>query len=199
MTFDCCQTEKPAGYDEAIVHLLVARQVPATFFLGGRWMEAHPAATQYLASVPFFELGNHSYLHPHMTKLTAAQMADELARPQEIMQGLCGRKARFFRPPFGEWNSTLVEEADKAGMRTVTWDISTGDPDRHATVGDLMGEFRKVRPGSVVLMHANGRGWKTAEALPQMLAYLEKRGLRPATLGELLESGDPVVIHPDSG
>jgi peptidoglycan/xylan/chitin deacetylase (PgdA/CDA1 family) len=193
LTFDCCQTAKPAGFDRAIVDILRAHQVPATFMLGGRWMETHPEATRLLADTPYFELGNHSYLHPHMAQLTAEQQRTELARTQKIMHQQVARYALFFRPPYGEWNQSLVEQSAAAGMYTVLWTISTGDPDRHATVADLLGEFHKVKPGAIVLMHANGRGWKTAEALPQMLKYLRVKHLRPVTLHDLWQAGTPVV------
>jgi peptidoglycan/xylan/chitin deacetylase (PgdA/CDA1 family) len=57
LTFDAC----PAiGYDAAIVHILTETQTPATFFLSGRWMQTHVSATQALAAIQFFELGEHS-------------------------------------------------------------------------------------------------------------------------------------------
>ncbi|HEY3396628.1 MAG TPA: polysaccharide deacetylase family protein [Armatimonadota bacterium] len=196
LTFDCCQTAKPAGFDRAIVDLLRARGVPATFFLGGRWMEAHPEAVRLLAATPEFELANHSYLHPHMTKLTAAQCREELERPQTILSEMTGRRARFFRPPYGEWNPTVAATAAGAGMSTVTWDISTGDPDPHATVADLLGEVHQAKPGSVIIMHANGRGWKTAQALPRILDWLKSQGLRPVTLTDLVAAGEPVAAAP---
>jgi peptidoglycan/xylan/chitin deacetylase (PgdA/CDA1 family) len=193
LTFDCCQTAKPAGFDRAIVDVLRAHHTPATFMLCGRWMETHPEATQLLADTPYFELGNHSYIHPHMQKLTPAQQAPELTKTQEIMHQQVARYALFFRPPYGDWNQSLVEQSAAAGMYTVMWTISTGDPDPKATVADLMGEFHKVKPGAIVLMHANGRGWKTAKALPQMLEYLQAKHLRPVTLHDLWQAGTPVA------
>ena len=193
LTFDCCQTAKPAGYDAKIVAFLVAHHVPATFTLGGRWMEAHPEPTRYLASIPYFELGDHSYLHPHMRRLTPAQQDRELSATQQICHRLTGRWAEAFRPPYGEWDPGLAAAAGRAGMYTVLWTISTGDPDKHATVKDLQDEARKAKPGAIVLMHANGRGWKTAEALPGILAIMQKKGLRPVTLHELLAAGKGVA------
>ena len=195
LTFDCCQTAKPAGYDRAIVDFLAKHRTPATFFLGGRWIEAHQKETRYLASVSFFELDNHSYIHPHMTKVSVARMGQELTKTQSLLRKYAGLPAGFFRPPYGEWNYQVEQEAAKAGMSLVTWSVATGDPDRHATVADLLGEFRKVKPGSVVIMHANGGGWKTAQALPAMLTILQKRGLRPVTLNTLVASGKPVVMR----
>ena len=48
------------------------------------------------------------------------------------------------------------------------YDLASGDPDSQAT-SDRLIEYvvRKARNGSIVVMHANGRGWHTAEALPR--------------------------------
>jgi peptidoglycan/xylan/chitin deacetylase (PgdA/CDA1 family) len=35
-------------------------------------------------------------------------------------------------------------------------------------------------------MHANGRGWHTAEALPQMIEYLQGQGYILVTVSQLL-------------
>ena len=42
-------------------------------------------------------------------------------------------------------------------------------------------------------MHANGRGWHTAEALPLLIEDLRKRGFQFSTVGELLARGQPVI------
>jgi hypothetical protein len=53
--------------------------------------------------------------------------------------------------------------------------------------------LRSVRPGSIVLAHANGRGFHTGAALPRILDELSKRGYRFVTVGELLAAGKPVI------
>src|SRR5262245_2396369 len=50
-----------------------------------------------------------------------------------------------------------------------------------------------VQPGSIVLFHANGRGWHTEGALPGIIATLKARGYEFATVSELLAAGEPVV------
>src|SRR5262249_9174419 len=50
-----------------------------------------------------------------------------------------------------------------------------------------------VQPGSIVLFHANGRGWHTDGALPGIIATLKARGYEFATVSELLAAGEPVV------
>jgi peptidoglycan-N-acetylglucosamine deacetylase len=196
LTFDCCQTRKVTGFDAALVRWLMDHKVPATFFLGGRWIESHPEAVKTLAGTTFFELGNHSYLHPHFPQLTAAQMREELTRTQALLQKASGKQARFFRPPYGEWNALTLREATTVGLALVTWTVATGDPDPKASVHDLVAAADHAQRGAIIIMHANGRGWKTAQALPTIVQHLRRRGLEPVTLGKLLASGQPGLIAP---
>ena len=196
LTFDCCQNQKPAGFDSRLVQILIQHRTPATFFLGGAWVEAHPQAAQKLAAAPYFELDNHSYLHPHMTKASATRVRDELARTQRLVTRYAKKTPRFFRPPYGEWNALVRSEAARQGLAVVTWSLATGDPDKHVSAADIVAAVHQAQPGSIIIMHANGRGWHTAEALPQVLSYLAQHHLRPVTLRELVAAGKPHSLAP---
>lgn len=186
LTFDACQTRKPSGYDAKIIGILRAMHTPATLVLGGRWMETHPDATRSLAADPLFELGNHSYLHPHMTQITPAQMREELQATQDVQYRLTGRQGVLFRPPYGELNPVLVREAARLGLKTLTWEVVTGDPDKNIKAPDIVRTvLTRARPGSVIIMHMNGRGWHTAEALPAVIKGLRRRGYRLVTVSQL--------------
>ena len=140
-------------------------------------MEAHPDITRELAKEPLFELGNHSYLHPHMTKISAVQMREELAKTQRIQRGLTGREGVLFRPPFGEYDPQLVKMAAQQGMRTLMWSVETGDPDPNVSAKEIIREVMpRAKPGSVIIFHMNGRGWHTAEALPTVIKKLRAKG-----------------------
>lgn len=187
LTFDACQTRKPAGFDTRIVHILRSTHTPATLCLGGRWMETHPAATRDLGRDPLFELGSHSYLHPHMTRISPARMRVELQQTQDIMYRLTGHQGTLFRPPYGEYNPLVIQAAAKLGLRTLTWSIVTGDPDPHVTAPRITRTvLARARPGSIIIMHINGRGWHTAQALPGLIAALHARGYAFVTVSRLL-------------
>src|SRR5262249_58234250 len=61
LTFDLCPVREGSGYDGALLDLLVARHVPATFFPSGRWIETHDAEVRALLAGPLFELGPHRH------------------------------------------------------------------------------------------------------------------------------------------
>lgn len=187
LTFDACSTEGPSKYDERITQVLLAMHAPATLFLGGKWMEEWPEQTRYLASIPQFELGNHTFLHPHMTTVSDERARAELQWTQEIMYTLTGRQATLFRAPYGEFDDRIVRLAAEAGMTTIQYDLASGDPDMHVTKNRLVEYVTTVaKNGSIIVMHINGRGWQTADALPRIIKRLRKRGFKLVTVSELM-------------
>jgi len=193
LTFDACSTSKPTGYDERLTQVLVETKTQATIFLGGKWIEDHESAARYLASLPQFEIGNHTFLHPHLKQISDDQIRAELERTQEEIIKVGGKPATLFRPPYGEYDDRVVKIAAALGLTTIEYDLASGDPDVHFTKQRLIEYVTSAaRSGSIVVMHINGRGWHTAEALPDIISILRKRGFRLVTVGELLrdrESG----------
>lgn len=189
LTFDVCQDpDYPAGYDAALVAVLEQYNIPTTFFMGGDWMRTHPDETKALAANPNFELGNHSWSHPDFTKLSQEEMAQQIEMTEQILFELTGRHSHFFRPPYGYYNDMTLQVAAEHGLYTVEWDSVSGDPDPNFDAATILAEVqRTVRNGSIVIMHANGRGWHTAEALPSVIESLQSRGFTFATLSQLLE------------
>jgi peptidoglycan/xylan/chitin deacetylase (PgdA/CDA1 family) len=189
LTFDACATRTNGyGFDRAIFDLLKREKVPATIFVSGRWVETHPYEMAELAGEPLIEFGDHSYEHPHMGRLTAARMAEEIDKTEAAL-GRYGKRSVAFRPPFGEWNGRLVEVVQGRQLPTVTWDVVSGDPSARTTAsGMIKAVVSKARAGSIIVFHINGRGWKTSEALPSILQQLRDRGFRFVQLSELMRA-----------
>jgi peptidoglycan/xylan/chitin deacetylase (PgdA/CDA1 family) len=188
LTFDACQTaDKPAGYDAEIINILTETHTAATLFLGGLWMESHPAQTQRLAAEPLFELGNHSWSHPNFAEISPEEMSRELLQTQEIMAELTGRQPTLFRLPFGTYTEEVLEVVARHGLRTIQWDVVTGDPDPNISAEDIVRAVTtEAQNGSIVIMHMNTRGWHTAEALPTLIERLRGQGYRFATVSQIL-------------
>ena len=140
---------------------------------------------------PLVEFGDHSYDHPHMSRLPEARIADEIAKTEAAL-GRYGKKSVAFRPPFGDWNRRVVEVVRAHGLETVTWDVVSGDPSKRTTkAGMIRNVVGRAKAGSIVIFHINGRGLKTAEALPEILRALREEGLRFVSLADLLALASP--------
>jgi peptidoglycan/xylan/chitin deacetylase (PgdA/CDA1 family) len=199
LTFDACSTQGQSQFDERVIRTLIDMQAPATLFLGGKWMEAHPDETQELAHYPQFELANHTYLHPHLPRESDARVQEEFARTQDMLYTLTGRRATLYRAPYGEVDARIARLGAEAGMIAIQYDLASGDPDPRISTKRLIEYVTdQAKNGSIVVMHMNGRGWKTSEALPRIVLRLRKKGYRLVTVSELLgRPPAPPVISPD--
>jgi peptidoglycan-N-acetylglucosamine deacetylase len=187
LTFDACPSSTHGGFEKQIIQTLIDSNISATFFLSGRWVVKHPKETRWLASISLFEIGNHSYSHPHMTELSRENVVEELTKTQKLIIQTSGVTPKLFRPPYVEMNNPLLDIADSLGLRVVMYDLASGDPDTNITAQALIHyAISAAKNGSIIVMHVNGRGWHTAEALPSIIAGLKRRGFRFVKVGELL-------------
>lgn len=187
LTFDACSTRKPSHYDERITKILVETKTPATLFLGGKWMEEETEHTRDLANLLYFELGNHTFLHPHLARMSDDRIRQELSWTQKVMYSLTGKQPTLFRPPYGEYDERVVRIAASMGLTTIQFDLASGDPDSSISKERLIEYVSSMaKNGSIIVMHINQRGWHTAEALPEIISRLRKRGYTFVTVGELL-------------
>ncbi|MCX6138662.1 MAG: polysaccharide deacetylase family protein [Ignavibacteriales bacterium] len=187
LTFDACSTSTDSsGYDAAITSILLEMNVPATLFLGGKWMEEHPGETKLLASHFLFELGNHTYSHPHLTRIADDSIRWQLAQTEKVLESLTGKRTHLFRAPYGEIDERVVRIGASEGLRTVQYDLASGDPDR-AFTKDRLARYviRSCRNGSIIVMHINNHGWHTAEALPTIIDSLRALGFSFVTVSTL--------------
>lgn len=215
LTFDLCeQADEVTGYDGAIVDVLRAARVPATFFAGGKWLRSHPERAMQLIADPLFEVGNHAWTHGNFRVLDAARAETEIAWTQaqyaELRATLAARAGdsgidaaeiaripttpRAFRFPYGACNPEALALAARLGVAAIQWDVVSGDAARGRSPRAMAASIlAAARPGSIVVMHANGRGHGTAAALPAIVEGLRGRGFRFVTVAELLASGQPVA------
>jgi peptidoglycan/xylan/chitin deacetylase (PgdA/CDA1 family) len=187
ITFDACATRTHGyGFDRSVYEILKAGRVPATLFVSGRWVELHAPEMAELARDPLVTFGDHSYDHPHMSRLPAARVREEIDQTEAALARY-GKKSVAFRPPFGDWSQRVIEVVRERGLPTVTWDVVSGDPSKRTTkAGMIRNVVGHARAGSIVIFHINGRGLKTAEALPEILKALREQGLRFVSLADLL-------------
>ncbi|GAA2718146.1 polysaccharide deacetylase family protein [Micromonospora olivasterospora] len=179
----------------AIVDLLERQQVPATFFLTGKWVEEYPEMTRRLAANPRFELANHTYGHLAFTPdcyglptISRQRMAADVARTFDVIAPYGGRQTRYFRFPGLCHDQVALTALAPLGVTVVDGDVVSGDPFAKSWRPIVAAVLSRVRPGSVVVLHVTeANAPMTDEALPHILAGLAERGLTPAPLSEVLD------------
>ena len=188
LTFDRCPVRHPVGYDAALVDDLKTRSIPATFFISGRWAERHEQAVQVLRTVPFFELGTHGEAHAHLPMLDDAGQRQEILRAVSLLQHRFGVAAPLFRPPYGEYDDVTVQIVKTLKLQFILWDVVSGDPDPALSAPEILERLsRRIRPGSIVVLHANGKGRHTRQIVQALTeSILPHKRLRPMTVSALL-------------
>jgi len=217
LTFDLCErTKERTGYDAAIVNYLREHGIKATFYAGGKWMHSHPEKTMQLMADPLFEIGNHAWTHGNMRVLKGEKMENQILWTQgqyEVLHGILMSKLETgqcpvpvtemekippipmtFRFPYGTCSRESLQALAKYGLPAIQWNVVTADPSRKQSSKAIAKTvLRKVKPGSIIIAHANGRGYNTAKALPLFIPKLKKLDYQFVTVSELLKSGKVVT------
>jgi peptidoglycan/xylan/chitin deacetylase (PgdA/CDA1 family) len=188
LTFDLCPVRNGAGFDQALIDYLIEQKIPATFFMSGKWMAKHDQQVRALLQIPFFEVGTHGEVHSHLPLLSAEEQKKEILGPIRLLKTKYGHDAKLFRPPYGEFNDDTISVAHALDLRFILWNVVSGDPDPTLTAIRIEDRLKRfVRNGSVVVMHANGRGVHTHEVVQDLhQRILPQRNLTEMTISNLL-------------
>lgn len=188
LTFDLCPVRKGAGYDKDLIEYLIDHKIPATFFMSGRWMAKHDPEVERLLEISFFEVGTHGEVHAHLPMHNAEEQRAEILGPVKLLSEHYAHEAVLFRPPYGEYNDVTVDVVKALGLRFIQWNIESGDPDPTLTAEQILARLdKRAKPGSIVVLHANGKGKQTRQVIQQLTAeVLPRKGLKPTTVSELL-------------
>lgn len=188
LTYDLCPVRTASGFDRELIDFLVEHKIPATFFMSGRWMAKHDADVKALLAVPFFEVGTHGEVHAHLPMHEMEEQRREIMGPVRALKATYGRSTTLFRPPYGEYNDETVEAVKDLGLRFILWNIESGDPDPAISAEAILTRVQKrMKPGSVIVLHANGKGKYTREVTEALTSsLLPGKGLTPMTVSDLL-------------
>jgi len=172
-----------------IADALEAHGARGTFFVVGKAVDARPNIVRELVQRGHL-VGGHSYGHRHRDRFVPSY--PELSRVQSSLAEHVGLRAAFFRPPYGLWTPFILRVAAREGVRVVNWDVMARDWVTRSRMTIARRVLKRVRGGSIVLLHDgfNGDGTTsrapTANALPAILAGLAQKQLAPVRLDELL-------------
>lgn len=188
LTFDLCPVRGGSGYDDRVVRYLIDHQIPATFFMSGTWITKHDQQVKTLLEIPFFELGTHGEVHAHLPMHSFDEQTLEIQGPVNRLKTKYAHETSLFRPPYGEFNDETVEAVRALGLRFILWNVVSGDPDPTLSAERIEHRLTKLtRNGSIIVLHANGKGRYTYEAVVHLIErVLPQRHLKPMTVSDVL-------------
>src|SRR5690606_30613850 len=95
-------------YTEQVLDVLKKYNVKATFFIVGNRAEAHPELVKRMVREGY-GIGNHSYNHANLPKLSDANFRSQIIRTQQILKDLAGYAPQFVRPPYGNISEEQIK------------------------------------------------------------------------------------------
>lgn len=169
-----------------ILRILKDNGVHSTFFTTGKWAENNPETIKQIVSEGH-TLGNHTYDHQELTKLTDAAIIEEFAMAEKIIKSIVPATTTkpYFRPPYGDRNSHVLEVAGNAGYQSIYWTIDALDWQETATAESVKQKiYNNVKNGAIILMHVGDD--ITPAVLDEVIKKLKSDGYQPVTIDELL-------------
>lgn len=192
----CVQTEKPQAalsFDAAwgnedtqkILDILAAHNVKATFFMTGGWVDSYPEDVKRIAAAGH-DLGNHSQNHKNMSQLSTTQQKEEIMQVHDKVKALTGIEMDLFRPPYGDYDNSVVRTAKACGYLPIQWDVDSLDWKDYGvdSIIQTVTEHKHLGNGSIILMH-NGAKY-TAQALDTVITKLQEKGFELVPISQLV-------------
>jgi peptidoglycan/xylan/chitin deacetylase (PgdA/CDA1 family) len=185
LTFDDGPTR---GFTEAIVEILEAKGIVATFFLVGSAIDRAPEQARWLVGTGH-EIGNHSYSHDRMVLRTLPFVRAEIERTDALIRGTGYRGPIHFRAPYGKHLLVLPWYLDRTDRTHVLWDVA---PESFRGVARdsaaiVQHALERVRPGSIILLHVFYESQRESlKAVPGLIDSLRARGYRFVTVSDLM-------------
>lgn len=184
LTFD-------AGFENGntpiILDALKKHNAPATFFVVGTYIESNPDLIKRMEKEGHI-VGNHTYHHPDMTKLSSLSAFEkELKDVENAYNNVTGKEmTKFYRPPQGKYNENNLQMAKELGYHTFFWSLAYVDwqennqPTKEEAFDKLL---TRVHPGAIVLLHSTSK--TNGEILDELLTKWEEMGYQFKSLDSI--------------
>jgi peptidoglycan-N-acetylglucosamine deacetylase len=180
LTFD--DGPHPEG-TPAVIDVLLRASARATFFMVGEQVERRPELAAEIVSAGH-AVGLHGYRHRLQLRMTAREVADDLARGSEAIARATGRVPKVHRPPYGIYSPAGLRAARELGLEPLLWSRWGRDWRKFTTPRRIAARAtRELIAGDVILLHdadfysSGNSHHRTAKALRLITAELERRKL----------------------
>lgn len=163
-----------------ILDTLKRHNARATFFVLGGHVSGNEAILRRIHGEGH-EIGNHSWSHPHFTRISLEQARHEIDATQQAILKAGVPAPHLFRPPYGDVNETVLAHIP---LSVVRWNIDPEDwrPRQQTRLLEHMATY--ARPGGVAVMHDTEA--TTLAQLDALLSQLEAQQYTLTTVSDVL-------------
>lgn len=177
LTFD----DGPSCYTKEIIKILKEYDVNATFFILGNKVETYQEVL--LESIQNGnELGNHSYNHKWLSRLSTKNLINQIESTQKITKEKLNYEPEFLRPTYGSVTNRI---RNNTNLKIVLWTVDTKDWKIKNVDRIVEKATTNIEDEDIILMHDIFE--RTSLALKKIIPILKEQGFQFVTLSELEE------------
>jgi len=186
MTFD----DGPSSANTPrLLEILKQRNIKATFFLIGQNAASNPDIVRQILA-DGHEVGNHSWTHPQLSKLSDDRVTTEINKTQDAIKEASGFTPTLLRPPYGAITARQREWIESQfGLSIILWSVDPFDWKRPGASVITQRILSQVRPGAIILSHDIHN--QTVDAMPATLDGLLAKGYKFVTVTQLIAMNKP--------
>jgi peptidoglycan-N-acetylglucosamine deacetylase len=186
MTFD----DGPSSANTPrLLEILKQRNIKATFFLIGQNAASNPDIVRQILA-DGHEIGNHSWTHPQLSKLSDDRVTAEINKTQDAIKEASGFTPTILRPPYGAITTRQREWIEsRFGLNIILWSVDPFDWKRPGASVITQRILSQVRPGAIILSHDIHK--QTVDAMPATLDSLIAKGYKFVTVTQLIAMNKP--------
>lgn len=181
LTFD----DGPGTFTPNVLDALKDKGIKATFFMIGQNAQSHQDLVQRVHNEGH-EIGNHTYTHPDLSKLSYDAQMDEIKKTNNAINNIVGVTPHWLRPPYGNFNDDTGKVLSDLGMQKVLWNVDTRDWSGLSADEIYNGAVANLRDGAIILMHDGvANSSETAKAIPRIIDTIRSQGYQMVIISEL--------------
>lgn len=175
---------------DKILETLEKNQTKITFFMVGDWIEKFPEAAKKIHEAGH-EIASHSNTHPHVNNLTYEENIEEIEKSNDKIEKITGERTKIYRPPYGEYNNTVIKAAQDKGYYAIQWNLDTLDY-TGLSCEQMWDRLKdKIKAGDIILSHNGTKN--TANSLDTLIKNIKSKGLKVVKISELIYKENYIV------
>lgn len=134
------------------------------------------------------DIGTLGVSHEDLSQKTGEEQRSELREAKKAAYEY-GISMEFFRPPYGNYNDSLIRTAWEEGFYTVRWSVDSMDWKNYGPESLIQTVTKSKEFGSGAIVRLNSEAEDTKGALKELIRMIQKKGYHLVPVSELIHRG----------